>query len=145
MCELRSIDEVFYSKTRLPIITPDNVQQFISVMKTIGARFHFASLFSGSSRVAHTAINMGLHSLPPIDLRYGWDMGKEEHMRLCQQLLQVFTPDMLFLEPRCKHWSISGNRRDPEATRVLSASESRMLSFAAGLALQQVNSHTDIV
>ena len=123
--ELRSIKEYFYTTTKLPVITPDNAKDFMSLISNVGFDCIMFSLYSGSSRLLLTMTGLGFSKcvLFPIDLRYRWDLGHKEHQQLIVELDTIYKPRCTSAEPRCKHWSISGNRRDPTKTETLRSAE----------------------
>ncbi len=75
--EIRAIPECFYSRYKLPVITPNNVAMFIDLM----SRFPHMKVilwtwFSGSSNLAANMAGAPFYAicLFPVDLRYGWDV-----------------------------------------------------------------------
>ena len=50
--EFKSIREMFYTTSDLPVITPDNANSFLSVMQRFKGRFVLSSYCSGSSKLS---------------------------------------------------------------------------------------------
>ena len=80
----RALPEEFYTQSGLPVITPDNMHDFIKHMKENGHIFIFdlQELCSGSGRLSLTAFHKGMKVAFPVDLRYKWDTNNEEHQAL---------------------------------------------------------------
>ena len=132
--EIKAIDEFFYSTTKLPIITPDNVSIFMDRIKPSDSEpFVLWSWCCGSARLLLTMTGLPFCEkvLFPVDLRYGWDVNHPAHRKLLLQTDILYQPLVTTIEPRCKHWSRSGNRRDPAKTRELRLQEQPMLEFLA--------------
>ena len=93
--------------------------------------FSLLSICSGSGRLLLTMTGLPFQRpvLFPIDLRYGWDMNYKPHQQWILHLDSIFKPKVISIEPRCKHWSRSGNTRDPELTVQLRQAEQPMLRF----------------
>ena len=121
--ELKSIPEYFYSTTKLPIITPNNVDQFMQLINCNNMKLF--SLCSGSSRLLLTMCSTPTHQLVlfPVDLRYGWNLGNTKHQRLLKMIDNQYKPQITTVEPRCKYWSQAGNARDPRETERLRGEE----------------------
>ena len=141
--ELRNIPEYFYSSTNLPIVTPDNVDRFMALVHK--GRVLFISLFSGSARLALTAVANDEFVLPPIDLRYGWDLQVEKHRRQVSLLILHFDPEHVCAEPRCKYWSKAGCRRDPAKTELMRSQEFPMLTWLQRLCMRTVRNQRDVL
>ena len=63
----RYIPEKFYSRTRLPVVTLENVEIFISAHASIsGLRFQFQEQMSGSGLLSTEAYYQGLAVLFPV-------------------------------------------------------------------------------
>ena len=138
--ELRSIPEHFYTGTKLPIITPGNYEQYMTLVTTTGFGMFLFSLCSGSSRLLLNMVNQPFEKtvLFPVDLRYGWDLLHLPHRKIIATIDLKYKPLYTTIEPRCKYWSKAGNRRDPAATTDLRESEKPMLTFLTGHALAVV-------
>ena len=82
--EIKAIPEFFYTNTSLPIITPDNVQQFFKLVSNQGFSMTLFSRCSGSGRLLLTMTGLPFSKcvLFPIDLRHGWDMNHKPHQQL---------------------------------------------------------------
>ena len=127
-----SIPECFYTKYRVPVITPNNVAMFIDSMSRFPAfKPVLWTWFSGSSNLAAHMCDAPYHCmcLPPVDLRYGWDISLKSHQLLLLKLDDLFKPVCTTFEPRCKFWSIAGSKRDPSVTHSNRTLEQPMLSF----------------
>ena len=132
--ECKAIPEFFYTRTKLPVITPQLVQQFLQTTPPdANTPITFWSWFAGSAHLSYTMTCPPFTKcvLPPIDLRYGWDIHHEPHQRLLRQLDAYYKPLVTTFEPRCKYWSRSGNRRDPMVTTRMRRQETPMLLFVA--------------
>ena len=141
MTEMKAIPEYFYRYTGLPIISPANATEFMQNVKSSGSADTVISLFSGSGRLLLTLMNDPHHllGLPPIDLRHGWNIGQRQHQQLIDQLYSRFKPAVTIAEPRCKHWSKSGNRRDPVLTQSLRDEELPTLRYLSKRIVAEVN------
>ena len=133
--EFHAIPEQFYTLfSWLPVITPQNYWSFQKHMKSkLGTNSIGVTLWSwcsGSSRLTATMASLPFLRMvgPPIDLRYGWDI----RVKSCQELLvqadRFLKPLVTTFEPRCKHWSRAGNRRDPIDTERLRKDEHSQLN-----------------
>ena len=129
--ELRAIPEFFYSKTKLPVITPSNVRRFIAAMAELAGQFILWTWCSGSSRVALVMLSppFGRCVLFPVDLRFGWDLRLQEHQSLLLEVDNALKPKVTTMEFRCKYWSRAGNSRDPDKTKCLRQAEEPMHIF----------------
>ena len=138
--ELRAIPEHFYTTTKLPIITPDNYQQFMRTIIPNNYYFFMFSLCSGSSRLLLTALQSPFDQvvLFPIDLRYGWDLKYEPHRRIITIIDHYYKPFLTTMEPRCKYWSNAGSRREPQLTEQLRNEERPMLTFLSNHGIKVV-------
>ena len=96
----RYIPEKFYSRTRLPVVTPDNVEKFISTHASIaGLRFQFQEQMSGSGLLSTEAYYQGLAVLFPVDCSYGRDMNHEPHLVLLKKVRHLFQPIFKWSSP----------------------------------------------
>jgi hypothetical protein len=130
--EIASIPECFYTKYRVPVITPNNVAMFIDSMSRLpGFNPVLWTWFSGSSNLAAHICDAPYHNtcLFPVDLRYGWDISLKAHQLILLKLDDLFKPVCTTFEPRCKFWSIAGSKRDPGKTHEYRTQEQPMLSF----------------
>ena len=130
--EIDSIPEQFYTRFQLPVITPNNVAEFIAVISRIpNLQITLWTWFSGSSNLAATMSSSPYFNLClfPVDLRYGWDISTRLTQRVLHDVDELFRPLATTLEPRCKSWSHAGSRRDPNTTHAIRNKEGPMLSF----------------
>ena len=132
--ELKAIPEFFYSKTKLPVITPSNVRHFISALSGLAGFILLWTWCSGSSRLAFTMLAPPFSRcvLFQVDLRYGWDLRLKEHQSLLLEVDNVFKPKVTGMEFRCKYWCRAGNSRHPDKTKRLRQDEETMLIFGGG-------------
>ena len=118
--ELKSIPEVFYTQTQLPVIRPSNVRVFIDRMSKYAGHIALWSWCSGSSRLTLNMMSLPFRKLVlfPVDLRYGWDIRLHSHQVLLQEVDSLFSPKVTSFEPRCKYWARcsqdSGSSRDAD-------------------------------
>ena len=118
----------------LPVITPENVEDFIahieSELDEVPPCFMW-SWFSGGSNLSRHAKDVCKKQIVlfPIDLRYGWDLRMPKHQKLLQRVDAYFKPFVTTMEPRCKYWSQAGQSRRQEVTDQERASEEGMLTF----------------
>ena len=74
--------EEYYSKNKRHVVTPDNVQLFLSVHRRWAAlnneklHWDFTEQWSCSGRLSSHAYRRGLAVGFPVDYRYGWDLNK---------------------------------------------------------------------
>ena len=111
----RAIPEEFYTRTQRAPVTPRNARSWARKRK--GAHFHFWEMCSGSGRLSFLALCAGLAVMFPLDYRYGWDLTSPSHRRLIDEIEETFKPDIDFMSPSCRPWSISSVRRDLEQTQ----------------------------
>eukprot|EP00435_Cladocopium_sp_Y103_P048511 s541_g14.t1 len=131
-----AIPEMFYTRTRRPVVRPDNVKQWMKKQKG-QERYHLWELCSGSGRLSLLALLSGLSVLFPVDLRYGWDIGYKPHQHLLQEVLHQFTPDVVHKSPNCRPWSVSFNRCDPAKVQQERDAERPCLSYLESVAWEQ--------
>ena len=62
---------------------------------------------SGSSRLSLAAIRAGKVVMPPIDYRYQWDLGIQEHRALFKDVYALVE----YFSPRCSPWSRANRSR----------------------------------
>ena len=111
----KAIPEEFYSKTRRAPVTPRNARSWARKRK--GAHFHLWEFCSGSGRLSFLALCAGLLVMFPLDYRYGWDLGCASHRKLIDEIETQFEPDVEYMSPACRPWSIASTRRDLEQTK----------------------------
>ena len=61
-------------------------------------------LFSGSAALSARASREGIPHLPPIDFRYGWDLGRVRDQTLVLRTLLEHGVETLFAAPNCAPW-----------------------------------------
>ena len=130
--EISSITECFYTQTHLPVITPENCEEFIRVMaQHVTDPVILWTWFSGSSTLACVMSSTPFHKIVlfPVDLRYGWDVQDPRHQELLMKVDKVFKPYLTTKEVRCKFWSTAGFLRDPAKTDRLQQSEKSTHQF----------------
>ena len=81
----------------------------------------------------------------PVDLRYGWDVSYPAHQALLTWIDRTLRPYTTSMEPRCKHWSLSGNSRDPQQTKKKRTAEQPMLMFATKHCLRLMSHHRHFI
>ena len=68
--EYKSIREMFYTTSDLPVITPDNAQSFLSTMQRFKGKFCLSSYCSGSSKLSAVMLRvLNRFVMFPVDLR----------------------------------------------------------------------------
>ena len=134
--EAASLPEKFYQGSLLPVITPDNVDQFVKYLQDNQLDLdqlsvHLWSWYSGTGRLARTYMDSTTEHavLFPVDLRYGWDLQNIAHQNELQEIDVLFQPLVTTMEPRCKFWSIAGKTRHPSITFQQRKKEDQMLQF----------------
>ena len=123
---------MFYKTTTLTVITPRNCEAWLQHMSQHSTTTLW-TWFSGSSRLAATmaATPFLQPVLPPIDLRYGWNVNDSRHQRLLNLLDDTFKPFFTTYEPRCRAWSVAGVSRGHDKTQRLRQEEHHMLTYTA--------------
>ena len=117
--------EEFYSKTKLPLITPQNFHAWLDTMKD---GLEFQEIFSGSGRLSLSVLNVGLQVGFPVDYRYGWNVRRSKDRKLLDQLVYV----VRLYSPRCSPWSsLSNIRRDKAALAEDRRAENPTLKWVA--------------
>ena len=129
--EVRAIPEIFYTRFMLPVITPQNVDVFVEKFIKSGLVATLWCWFSGSSNLLTIAMSSPLYicGLFPVDLRYGWDISVPAVQMKLQQIDSLLKPKITTFEPRCRHWSQSGSRRDAKLSEQFRSSESNLHVF----------------
>ena len=146
--EFNAIPELFYATNNwLPVITPENYDEFETVMKK-GPYHGFPTLWSWCSGSSH--LSLCISSLPflcavlfPVDLRYGWDLKRRPRQIKLQRADKIFKPRITSMEPRCKYWSNMGTSRKIQDTLELRQSELPMLKFMTSHAIMIVKDFRD--
>ena len=94
--EQRALPEQFYMATQLPLVTFDNHRQFLQHV-TSSQRPQLWQWFAGSSSLSLRAAQLPFDMivLPPIDLRYGWDISNPQHQRALLALDKHFKPQFI--------------------------------------------------
>ena len=102
--EAAALPERFYERTALPVITPQNVDAFVSHMSQeldlTQLNVQLWSWFSGTGRLARTMLEKRQVVLIPIDLRYGWNLQNPQVQQKLKALDQLFQPLITSMEPR---------------------------------------------
>ena len=107
--------EEFYQTTKLPVITPDNFEDFLKLTAQFG-KVQFQERFACSARLSLYMLNSDNVVTFPVDYRYGWDLQDPAHRALLDKYREVIGIDITYNAPSCQHWSCAG-RRAPEAKR----------------------------
>ena len=108
----KNIPEQFYTRTRLPVVRPDNVRAFLNVHRKLGIQWQFQEQMSGSGFMSAEAYFQGIATLFPVDLRYGWDMTCKEHLALLTEARSVCKPIFKWSSPDCSRWCAVTNAQD---------------------------------
>ena len=76
LAEAYAMPEQFYTRSKLPVITPENCEAFIRNVSVPALGIFIWSWFSGSSKLLSVAMHLPFLAcvLFPIDLRLGWDV-----------------------------------------------------------------------
>ena len=128
--EYRAMPEEFYTKTGRRVVTPDNVEHWLSEISSQGQpTCHFMELYSGSGRLSLAVATTGLSVSFPIDLRYGWDINDHKHQKLLWKVIEVLKPKLIFAAPRCKFHSTAANTMSPEKKLAGRAEDEPGLKF----------------
>ena len=79
--EYHVFPEQFYSRAKLPMVTPNNVDDFISHMNTFQGVLIplLLEVRSGKSSTSFEVRDNQCIALPPVDYRYGWDLHRDDH------------------------------------------------------------------
>ena len=131
----KAIPEEFYTKTQRAPVTPRNARSWAK--KRRSAHFHLWEMCSGSGRLSFLALCAGLSVMFPLDYRYGWDLGSPAHRRLIDEIEETFQPDVDFMSPSCRPWSISSVRRDLQQTQQEREEEMPVINYLKKKAKQQ--------
>eukprot|EP00435_Cladocopium_sp_Y103_P061866 s1483_g23.t1 len=135
----RAIPEEYYSKTRRPPITPRNAKSWARQHR--GGRFHLWEFCSGSGRLSLLALCAGLLVMFPLGYRYGWDLGCASHRKLIDEIEAMFQPDVEYMSPACRPWSIASTRRDLEQTQRERNDEMPVIEYLKKKAKHQCKNH----
>ena len=106
----KKIPEIFYTKTKLPVVTPDNFREWLSLVRQHSLEFQ--EVFSGSGNLSFHFLSHGASVAFPVDFRYGWNARLDKHRKMLDELI-VGTS---FYAPNCTAWSSLSNWM-PEETR----------------------------
>ena len=109
--KLQKIPEDFYTRTGLPVITPENFPRWLTELVQKQTML-FQELMSGSGRLSYAGFLARPMVGCPIDYRYQWNLGRAEH----QHLVDVLTTKVDYSAPNCGPWSILGGWH-PDATK----------------------------
>jgi hypothetical protein len=108
----KCIPEEYYSATKLPVVTPDNFEEWFAA--TPAEVWDFWEWCSGSGRTSLQAKRQGLREGFPVDARYGWDLHNAAHRAKLARARKKHQPGVILISPDCRVWGNAGNRADPE-------------------------------
>ena len=97
------------------MITPSN---FVAWCKHIGGRrfrFGFREHFSGSGRLSLCSYQQCLCISPPLDHRYGWDLGVAQHQNMIDNSF-LDSAIVNWYSPKCTPWVISSSWKASRAS-----------------------------
>ena len=108
--------EEFYSRSNLPVITPECSDQFVEYLVAQGqaGRSVLQEVCSGSGRLSYQAYKAAVACLPPIDYRYGWNIRDPEHQRKYKKMVDTLLPFCSLFSISCTPWSQSNTTRTIE-------------------------------
>ena len=86
---------------------------------------------SGSGRLSATARARGMSHLPPLDYRYGHNLGHWRHQLTALFCLFVFPVDVLWSSPTCTPWSVNARQWQAETRDAQRQEEALTLQFLA--------------
>eukprot|EP00959_Pyramimonas_sp_CCMP1952_P233016 4869909-Pyramimonas_sp.AAC.1 len=127
--EYRVLPEHFYHRSRPPMISPYNVDDFIKHMETFQQSMKPLQLevCSGAGGASIEVHANQYSDLPPIDYIYGWDLHRDEHREAWKRIVHAFRPRHTLCEFLCRPWSQSTNRSDPRELEQRRQAERPML------------------
>ena len=135
----RAIPEEFYTKTRRAPVTPRNARSWARNRKN--SHFHLWEFCSGSGRLSFLAVCAGLMVMFPLDYRYGWDLGCASHRKLIDEIETNLAPDVEYMSPACRPWSIASTRRDLEQTQRERNEEMPTINYLKSKVKKQCRNH----
>ena len=139
----KAIPEEFYTKTRRAPVTPRNARSWARNRKN--SHFHLWEFCSGSGRLSFLAVCAGLMVMFPLDYRYGWDLGCSSHRKLIDEIENNLAPDVEYMSPACRPWSIASTRRDLEQTQRERDEEMPTIEYLKSKAKKQCRNHRGYV
>ncbi|CAK0830168.1 unnamed protein product, partial [Prorocentrum cordatum] len=123
----RAMPEEFYFETQLPVVTPDNLEDWMNRMSI--DRIEVQERMSGSSRFSRRAAMQGLTVGFPVDYRYGWDMADSHHQKLLTDFRKRCFTDATLRPPTCTPWSIASRRKNSTALEADRKSQAPAIIF----------------
>ena len=96
-----------------------------------GARVHLWEWMSGSGRLSTMARDRAISHLPPLDYRYGHNLGHWHHQITALFTLLIFPVEVLWSSPTCTPWSANTRQWQPEVRETQRQQESLTLQFLA--------------
>ena len=122
----KDIPEEFYTFTGLPVVTPHNINGWISIM-THFPTTDLQEFCSGSGRLSLGSLYEGLTIAFPVDFRYQWDLRLPQHRKLLDQL----DSRVSFYAPRCGPWSSLSNRHPAQTVETMRKEDEPFLQWIA--------------
>ena len=86
---------------------------------------------SGSGRLSATARDRHISHLPPLDYRYGHNLGHWHHQITALFVLFIFPIEVLWSSPTCTPWSANARQWQAETREAQHQQESLTLQFLA--------------
>lgn len=120
------LPERYYTESKVPVVTPDNVESYISHYAKDGLQWDLQELFSGSALFTGTGFEKGLKTGFPVDYRYGWDLALEAHQALVTKCDEIFQPKVCMFHLDLSNWT-NGSRRQDESTISLARNKDEQL------------------
>ena len=100
------VPEGFFTRTKLPVVTPENVEEWFDKASKTTQELHMQVFMSGSRRLTCLCLTAGLDVGFPIDDRYGWDLRNTQH----QGILDRITSKLDFYAPSSLAWHSTSDR-----------------------------------
>ena len=94
-----------------------------------GAPVRLWEWMSGSGRLSATARARAMSHLPPLDYRYGHNLGHWHHQMIALFTLLVFPVEVLWSSPTCTPWSANARQWQPEVRHEQRQQEMLTLQF----------------
>lgn len=120
----KAMPEEFYTTSQFPVVTASNVLAWCKHMGD-DTVIHVRECFSGSGRLSLCGHNKHLSVAPPLDYRYGFDLGCMQHQKMTDNSIVDYAL-VSWYAPKCTHWSpscwragkdtIEAKRKDEEPT-----------------------------
>ena len=105
--------EEFYFETQLPIVTPENVDDWMQHMGF--ADSDLQERMSGSGRLSFRAFRQNVKVSFLVDYRYGWDMGISAHQDRLDSYRSKCNVGVTVWAPTCTPWSIASRHKDHDS------------------------------